>query len=129
MADSLFVPGVKVAIIRGGWSPSYEEAVVDKVYKTGNFTLKGDRQQYRPHFFGARCARGTGNHYPRWTVEILDDVLEAQIAENRQYEAKYRARRRLFEGVKQLKAEADCDLISRLLALIDAAKPEEPSNG
>lgn len=43
-----FQPGTRVAL-RDGITDAYSEAFVEKVYKNGNFTLRGNRQQWRPH--------------------------------------------------------------------------------
>lgn len=81
---SPFVPGARVAVDNGYQT---REAFVDKVYKNGNFTLRGDgaRQQWRPWSNNQRAFRTGDNHWDRdvvtlWT-DATDAALSARIAE------------------------------------------------
>lgn len=70
---SPFVPGARVAI-RYGYYGEWREAFVDKVYKTGRFTLRGSSQQWRPTDHGRAIqtgAKGDGRGEARiWSPEI-----------------------------------------------------------
>lgn len=43
-----FVPGLEVAYVEDRWGFSMKILKIDKVHKTGRFTLEGSRCQYRP---------------------------------------------------------------------------------
>ena len=86
MSDSPFQPGVEVAIqIQGGWRApySFRRGRVAKVHKTGNFTLEGSPQQWRPYApstyepFWRAGARGAGDG----VLWIVDDTTKARISE------------------------------------------------
>lgn len=86
MADEAhpFVPGTKVAITHryGG----IDAAVVSKVYKTGNFTLAGMRQQWRPtKSWGGTGweAVETGGGYTRSTLHVWTEADDAAIEQTK----------------------------------------------
>lgn len=79
MMSSRFVPGAKVAIVHGD---DVRSAVVDKVYKNGNFTLVGDRSKQQWRRSGDDWASPTGEsnsyHQPHvvpWTAENEVELL------------------------------------------------------
>lgn len=87
-ASSPFVPGARVAIDDPGGHLSpvgYKEGTVEKVYKTGHFTLKGSPQRWRVHEPCGHAAYWrasmTGDH--RWSragaLRIWDDAADVEI--------------------------------------------------
>jgi hypothetical protein len=77
MQENPFKPGVRVAVF-DRHADTYYENFVDKVYKNGNFTLKGSTQQWRPHN-GRRWATETGNVWNRPALKIWDADTDAEI--------------------------------------------------
>lgn len=131
--SSPFVPGARVAMQS---RPSdYKEVFVDKVYKNGNFTLRGDksRQQWRPTRYLGRqredgtyevrwSATPTGDYYyGRPTLEIWDATTDARIsaaiAETKRIQRAHKVFDRL--NAKPFKDWSD-DFMDRLEALLDA---------
>lgn len=96
-------PGAAVIFRSSGWYGRYgRTAKIDKVYKTGNFTIdEGGKQQYRPcgdYAWRAGSAWSGDRLYP-----LTDDVRQDV---NRQ--------RRLMEAKSIVSAEADrLDKLSR----------------
>lgn len=80
--ENPFVPGARVAI-RQRWSDAVTESFVDKLYKSGNFTLRGSTQQWRPwsNGFGERTwhATETGSRWGKSTLDIWDETTDANI--------------------------------------------------
>lgn len=133
--ESPFVPGARVAIIGdNGWRRlRYREGFVDKVYKTGRFTLRGSSQQWRPwkpsnsvlgsDYWTATATgdRGFGDH---GRLRIWDAAADAEISAviaegERERRIKDIARR--FERLDPSKIdEAALDVIEAALA----GKPE-----
>jgi hypothetical protein len=68
---SPFVPGATVAVSRGQGRDReyYSKRVVEKVYKNGNFTLQGDRQQYRPSCWASHRREEDGSYKNIWRAE------------------------------------------------------------
>jgi hypothetical protein len=106
---SPFVPGARVAIeVDGGYhAPTgYKEAFVDKAFKTGRFTLRDSKQQWRPyepsHWQPCWKASETGDHGWRsgGRLRIWDDAANAEIREAI-------ATRRRFEKFTALKTDLD----------------------
>jgi hypothetical protein len=88
LKDSPFVPGARVAI-RYGHSDNYTESFVDKVYKTGRFTLRGaPKQQWRPSTwrdFGDDAkttwvAYKTNDRWSRSMLKIWDATTDTEIS-------------------------------------------------
>lgn len=83
--ESTFKEGTRVAVQHGGRgvNPYYSEHFVEKVYKNGNFILKGDphRKQWCPYGDGVG-ARQTGNFSfgGRPQLKIWDETTDAEIA-------------------------------------------------
>ena len=48
MSESPFIAGVRVAVRQGDYE-KWHEKFIDKVHKNGNFTLRGDKQQWKPN--------------------------------------------------------------------------------
>ncbi len=105
---SPFQPGVRVAIDRGIYG--YEEGIVEKVYKTGRFVLKGSTQQWRPFQPGYNshwCAEETGPRgWHSYLARVWDAEADQEIAEKK---AAAERRRRLFvvkQAVNNLRPES-----------------------
>ena len=90
MTDNPFVPGVRVAIESNagfGTPTGYKQAFVDKVYKTGRFTLQGSTQQWLPHSPGGSTSywsasqTGPRGYSGRDKLRIWDDANNAEICE------------------------------------------------
>ncbi len=85
--DSPFKPGARVAV-RIAYSDAYIEQFVDRAYKTGNFTLKGSKQQWRPSyskdFQTGRIrwsAYETGSGFGRRVLVLWDAHTDAELSE------------------------------------------------
>lgn len=124
---SPFQPGVRVAIGRD--EEGYREAFVGKVYKNGNFTLKGDTQQWRPAqagYQGSWSARQTGQF--SWQAPGLllwDAETEPRIAARN---AEIRRRSRLHwvvNAIRNMKPEHTSEeVVAALEALVSRAQSE-----
>lgn len=83
MADpvSPFVPGARVAL-SSRFRDGYDERFVDRVYKSGRFTLVGGKgQQWRPwHTRDGWYARETGSGWARGSLRPWDDSTDAEIS-------------------------------------------------
>lgn len=87
---SKFVEGMRVAKVSGFSGHSHTEAFVEKVYKNGNFTLKGDadKQQWKPYRSGEYAQRtGETSRYAT-TVEIWDALFDEELAKKEVRKAK-----------------------------------------
>lgn len=105
--ENPFVAGARVAIRNPnpGFRQrpvGYKEAFVDKVYKTGNFTLKGDNQQWR--LSHNKSAVQTGNHgwSSRPTLRIWDDSSNDEIAAENTKAALYQRFYNLSEAMRKI---------------------------
>ncbi|MDB5607745.1 MAG: hypothetical protein JWP25_4645 [Bradyrhizobium sp.] len=105
-----FVPGARVAIEvdRSNYTPiGYKEAFVDKVFKTGRFTLRDSKQQWRPyepaHYQPHWYASQTGDHGWRGggRLRIWDEGADAEIT----YAI---ATHRRYQQFTELKAQIVC---------------------
>lgn len=128
--DHPFQPGTRVAI-RGGWNhDQYSEAFVEKVYKTGHFTLRGNSQRWRPYKdsgWGRAdlkprwLANETGHRYSRLTVLLWDDETDNEIAAAVAETARRRRWSDLAEKVSKLRGD---DITDALCDAIEAALPK-----
>jgi hypothetical protein len=81
-------PGAEVIFRSSGWGNRFgRTAKIDKVYKTGNFTVEGDKQQYRPMRDYAR-ASGRRAYHSDSLYPLTDEVRQEVIRERRMREAK-----------------------------------------
>lgn len=130
-ADSPFKPGARCALRRG---ESYtEEVFVDRVHKSGNFTLQGrGSQQWRPFSSGwsgeARwSAHETGNHgwcgY-RTSLLLWDATTGAEITAARE---KQRLRDRLSALQKRIERIRLAEVNSSYLLALELALPPLPA--
>lgn len=80
---SPFVPGARVAIECRWSTKNFTEGFIDRVYKTGNFTLRGSSQQWRPwRRQGDWRARQTGadrRFSNPQNLRIWNDATNAEI--------------------------------------------------
>lgn len=71
-------PGAELVALKryGGYGPTVK---IDKVHKTGRFTLEGDqtRQQYKA--YDNRTAVSTGSGYWSTHLELLTDEIRADV--------------------------------------------------
>ena len=84
MTDHPFVPGARVAV-RNLYSDRVIENFVDKVYKTGNFTLRGSSQQWKPwqNSYGQRTWAASETGSGRWSgsrLDLWDETTDAKIS-------------------------------------------------
>lgn len=126
-----FQPGARVAIQQNyGWKgTTYREAFVDKVYKTGRFTLKDDpdRGQWKPYRGGwpePRQWEASMSGYRGWLL-IWDDTTDAMIAEARDIAAHDRRVRAAIDAVEQMKpSRVTPEAVAHLEAAIAAYAPD-----
>jgi hypothetical protein len=125
---SPFVPGARVAI-SDFHGDNYREGFVEKVFKTGNFTLRGSAQQWRPSYFRPLgegplrwSASQTGKHmrFSSRNLKIWNSETEAEITEHRAFMAREHKRRELCDRLSSIPDDA---LTDALLAQIEAALP------
>ncbi|HEX4112723.1 MAG TPA: hypothetical protein VH020_09330 [Stellaceae bacterium] len=125
--ENPFVAGARVAIFSDsyyGRPPEYKEGFVDKVHKTGRFTLRGSPQQWRPsETTPPRAYMTSGN--TSWSVsrpaliiwdDSTDNQIQAALATHRRRDRMVEIRRRL-EGLK------DDQVTDAMLDQIEAALP------
>lgn len=122
--DHPFKPGTRVAVSEGRYTGGYREAFVDKVYKTGRFTLVGDpdRKQWTARLWGL-CGPKT----PTWeawgsgysgSLKIWDETTDAEITAANEERDRQRA------GVSAAHAVAllpQRELSLKTIALLNAA--------
>lgn len=74
-----WVAGAEVVFMSNGWGGKIygRRAIIDKVYKTGNFTIEGEKQQWRPSSFGASRTGHDGRGAQR--LYIITPEVEAEI--------------------------------------------------
>lgn len=101
-----FKPGTRVAINNeryGRCDPDYSEAFVEKVYKNGNFTLRGSPQQWKP-WGRDGSAHETGNHFSSRRLIIWNESTDAEISAaiaKRARERRFYELRKQIEGIKR----------------------------
>jgi hypothetical protein len=125
---SPFVVGARVAL-QEGFTDSYTEQFVEKVYKNGNFTLRGRDQQWRPHCWNgygedkvswSASKTGKGLGYARASVKIWDETTDAEIREKIDAQRRRTRLREIQERVNRLR---DREVTDELLNQIEAALP------
>lgn len=132
-----FIVGAHVAIqVQGGWRApvSFKSAVVAKVFKSGNFTLEGSPQQWKPYLpsgyqnYWRAGETGAGNQ----TLRIWDDTTNAEIVEKNERAVLYRrfeAAKRIIERVEFSVEFVTGEVIEKMEAVAAALKPipKEPT--
>jgi hypothetical protein len=125
-ADSPFIPGARVAI-KSRYVDDYTEAFVDKVHKSGNFTLKGSPQQWRPWRTAyddevSWSAVETGGGWSRRHLKLWDESTDAEIKEKM---AATKRRQRFEEIKRRLHNMAPAEATDAMLDQIEAALPKK----
>lgn len=117
-----FVEGMRVARVSGFSGHAHTEAFIEKVYKNGNFILKGDadKKQWKPYGYSNRAERvGETSHYATYVVEwndAFDDSVAKAAIQKEHNHCAYELETKL-RGM-QLKFLASSDLLE-LKALVD----------
>ena len=131
MSDSPFVPGARVAI-GDRYGEGTAEGFVDKLYKSGNFTLRGSRQQWRswkttydgqPRW----SAVETGGGYYRRRLDIWDASTDKEIKdrlERHKTKLRWRDLRAKVDNV-QHPTPAFCDALEAALAVLRSPQEAE----
>ena len=129
--DHPFQPGARVAMT-SGYSDIVSEHFVDKVYKTGHFTLKGSGQRYRPssHMsFGENkhvswTARATGkSSWSRTTIKLWDEHTDKEITDAFNEQKKKDKLQDIRHRIDRLQARnIDMDALCKIEALLSAKK-------
>lgn len=107
---SPFVPDTVVAIrvAAGGFGRApfgYKRGTVSKVYKSGNFTLEGSPQQWRPlepssyEPFWRALQTGNGSH---GELRIWDDASDADIAAQIDKYTRYRRFLKIQDAIRRV---------------------------
>jgi hypothetical protein len=109
-----FQPGVKVAVV-SGYSDNFRIAEVDKLYKTGKFTLKSDdlagqpAEQWKAYQYGAWMAQRTGDSsFSRLNpvVKLYDDQFKHEAEK---IKTRASLNRRASAAIKKVRGtRADC---------------------
>lgn len=119
-----FVVGARVAIRRrSGFSGyDYKEGFVGKVYKNGNFVLRGDTQQWRPSYSG-KLARKTGDSSWHPAVAILWDAeADKEIQEHTAAAAHARNLNDLQERVRAIRlGDITPEQIAKITAILTSS--------
>lgn len=124
---SPFIPGARVAI-RDRHGDNYTEARVGKVYKSGNFTLGGSPQQWRPSSPGSYDngrwrAHETGEGWHKRSLVIWNDATDTEIAEKNAASKRHHRWRRLRDRLAGISLN---DVTDAMLDQLEAAiKPSE----
>jgi hypothetical protein len=117
-----FVPGAEVALVsRSSWTndTSYKKVIVEKVYASGNFVLKGSRQQYKPIFHrGEWEAYSTARDSRCDCVEMIRPELDEQVAATAARNAFVKLQR-LIERAKAPN-HPSAELLALMRSLVDA---------
>jgi hypothetical protein len=84
MTEHPFRPGARVAVSER-YSDEVSEAFVEKVYKTGNFTLRGSKKQWRPWQYNwgdtsRWSATETGSGWSRGRLDLWDETTDAELS-------------------------------------------------
>ena len=127
-----FVPGARVAVsekysdnrLLTKKSAAYvTESFVEKVYKSGNFTLRGSKQQWSPwqSTWGDKrwSAIETGSGYHRRRLDLWDETTDREIKDKideQNVKRRWRDIRSKIDNTKEPTA-ALCDAVEAALAL------------
>lgn len=123
-----FQPGARVAI-RNGHHDSWHETFVEKVYKTGHFTLLGNPQRYRPYSYDAVRWYGSPTRNDGWnrtSVQFWNAATDKEISESIAGQA---LTDRLASVRKRLERVHEKDVTMEMLAAIEALLLPHPKSG
>lgn len=111
--DHPFVTDTKVAVRSG--RGDFRQAFVDKVYKTGHFTLHGSPQRYR--CYGCDTAVPTSrNPWCSVIVCLWDEKIEQEVAKQR-LRYRFETLQRQVEKIKPEQATAE--MVAELQLFVD----------
>jgi len=133
MTGNPFVPGAKVAIqVQSGWRGpiGFRAGVVAKVLKSGNFTLEGSPQQWRPYPPSSGWekwwrAGATGSCSD--TLRIWDETTAADITQKNAVALRYvrfSEAKRVIERNEFSELVTD-DVVEKMEAVAAAIKPRK----
>ena len=128
--ESPFIPGARVAIMSSSvYHADVREAFVDKVHKSGNFTLRGSRQQWRP--WGPSTyqtewrAIETGEGYSKRKLVIWDDSTDAKIQEQKAEIKRNQRCHEIRDRVSSLSFDSVTDaMLDQIKAALPAQSPK-----
>lgn len=134
--DHPFKPGTRVAVSEGRYTGGYREAFVDRVYKTGRFTLVGDpdRKQWTARKwsgFGSGPAiwQASGSSYSG-SLKIWDETTDAEITAANGMRDQQRAATAAAHAVAMLpQRELSLKTIALLNAAVENHKAEQVAKG
>lgn len=121
-----FVPGARVAI-HDRFGDGMREGFVEKVYKTGNFTLRGSSQQWRPWDCSWSqekrwSATSTGSSgWDRRRLDLWDETTDKEISDKiaaSLLKDRWNKLRRRVEAVKGPTVDF-CDAVDKALNVLD----------
>lgn len=123
MSENPFIPGARVAVGEK-YGDGVTEGFVEKVHKSGRFTLKGSAQQWKPWkstwSSGPRwSATETGTGWGRRSLDIWDDETDKEITariDAHKARLKWRDLRSKLSNVRE-PTVALCDAVEAALAL------------
>ncbi|MET4289210.1 hypothetical protein [Bradyrhizobium sp. LA6.12] len=117
-----FAPGARVAVSEK-YTDNVAENFVDKVYKSGNFTLRGSKQQWSPWqstWSDKRwSAMETGSGFHRRRLDLWDDATDQELKEKieaQNVKKRWRDIRSKIDNIKEPTA-ALCDAVEAALSL------------
>jgi hypothetical protein len=130
MSETPFIPGARVAVSEK-YSDGLTEGLVEKVYKNGNFTIRGSKQQWRPwqNNYGGRNwgAMETGSGWHRRTLKLWDETTDKEIQqkiEEQRTKERWRAIRAKIEGMRY-PTPALCDSVEAALSQFSGVRNSE----
>lgn len=137
MTDSPFKAGARVAIHTGDHYSvmGYREDFVEKVHKTGRFTLKSDpKQQWAPnkptYLSDHWTASMTGDHGWRGggRLRIWDDASDAEITDAVNTSRRYHKFTKLCEELRKQRFSdlVTDEIVDQLQIVVLAIKPVQP---
>lgn len=107
--EKKFQAGDKVILEHRNFRGStYSIEYIDKIYKTGNFVLKGDKQQYNEH---GRQTGDVGFGYPKYVRHYTDELWETSFKPQRIKSKK----RNITESIEKIDDESILDEILKLI--------------
>lgn len=129
--DHPFVPGARVAI-KSYYSNEFREAFVDKVHKSGRFTLRGSPQQYRAYperdyTTGATQywrARQTGKGYFGDNLYLWDGAADAMLRTQLASSNRQKRFRKIQQRIERFRPDRATDaMLDQIEAALDAVDP------
>ena len=118
-----FQVGDEVALISGGWGRYiWGRDKVKKIYKTGNFVLERDKQQYKPDGYAAGEGRYRTPHVVHADSEVVQEIMlekEFNDAKHDLEEAVDRLRKRSSPSKKAIRD------MRKALKIIKTLLPQE----